>query len=218
MATKKKVEVPAVVDGTSEGTLIPSYNIDKAVGNIVVVTTRALPQIAEEFKALPTDLVAYAATIKGNAALKAFVKQCSSTRSALTAAHKEAKAPWLEATRKLDAALKAETEKVTELESKVQAALKAEADAVLKREQEAQAARLAELEAENAKLRQVLEKENVIPPMVNKEVVMVVRGRAISQAARSIFTDDIYDEVKTDENGVAYTLEVVLRRKEVQDV
>lgn len=54
--------------------------------------------------------------------------------------------------------------------------------------------------------------------MVNKEVVMVVRGRAISQAARSIFTDDIYDEVKTDENGVAYTLEVVLRRKEVQDV
>lgn len=218
MAPRKQADVPAVVEPQTEGTLIPSYNIDKAVGNIMVVGTRSLPDIAKEYADLPTDLVAGASSIKGNAAMKAFVKLCSSTRTALTKAHKEAKGPWLDATRKLDATLKEEVAKVSKYEDAVAAALKAEDAAVAKREADANAARLAELEAENAALKEKLVQEQVMPLMEAKEVVMVVRGREIAKAARAIFTDDIYDEVKTDADGVAYTLEVVLRRKEIQDV
>lgn len=219
MTTKKKTESTAVAMQDQSGELLPAMDLGKALGSISTAGTSLLAQLEEEFKALPTgaELEALATTIKGNEQLKALKKQCSSLRTALTSAHKDAKAPWLDATRKLDARLKELTEQVKKVEDPVAAALQAEADKAAKLLADANAAKLAELEVENAALKAKLVQENVMPLMEAKQVVVVIRGRESSKAARALFTDDVYDELKTDAQGTPYTLEVVLRRKGVQD-
>lgn len=224
MVAKKKAEEqlnlpldPA--DIPKEGELLVNMNVGTAVGRIITASQAGIADIEEWHTALvkQPDLVEYAGTIEGNAALKAYNKQCTSLRSAIDRAHKDAKAPFLEATRALDAKLKECKEAVLLLEAPAKQAL---ADYDKKQEKlaaDAQAARLAELEAENAKLRQHLEKQDVIPPFEDRKVSLLVRGREAAQAARVLFGDS-YDEVKTDERGVNYVLEVTLQRKEIQDV
>lgn len=220
MVAKKKAEGTEVAVPPVDGELLVNMNVGTAVGRIITAGQAGIAEIEQQHTALVKhpDLVEYAGTIEGNAALKAYIKQCTSLRSALDRAHKDAKAPFLEATRALDTKLKECKEAVLILESPAKQAL---ADYDKKQEKlaaDAQAARLAELEAENAKLRQHLEKQDVIPPFEDRQVVVTVRGREASKAARSLFGDSAYDEVKTDERGVNYVLEVILRRKEIQDV
>lgn len=216
MAPRKST---AVIPEPITGTVLQAMDLGKALGSITTAGGM-LPQLCETAAAFPSDkaeLEAMATTIKGSTQLKAFAKECSSLRTALTKAHKEAKGPWLDATRQLDARLKELTEAVRVVEDPIKAALDAESAKAAKALAEAQAAKLAELEAENAKLRTKLEDAAVIPPMEEKQVVVCIRGREASQAARTLFTDDVYDELKLDAQGTPYVLEVVLRRKGVQD-
>jgi hypothetical protein len=219
MAPRKKVESTDVTVPAQSGELLPAMDLSKSLGSITNAGTALITQIVDEYATLPTGdkLTALAATIKGNEQLKAFTKQCSSLRTSLTNAHKDAKAPWLDATRKLDARLKELTEQVKKVEDPVKAALQAESDKAAKLLADANNARLAELEAENAALKAKMVQENVMPLMEDKQVVVVIRGRESSKAARLLFTDGVYDELKTDAQGTPYTLEVVLRRKGVQD-
>lgn len=216
MPAKKKTDVATV---PVEGEVLPNMDIGVALGRITTVALRASDELAAGYNALARkpDLPLYAGTIEGNAEVKAFLKLCSSTRSQLDAAHKDAKAPYLAATRELDAGLKAAKDTVLQMENPIKKALADYEQKQQKLAAEAQAARLAELEAENAKLRQHLETADVIPPFEDRRVSVIVRGRDASQAARALF-GDAYDEVKTDERGVNYVLEVVLQRKEIQDV
>lgn len=218
MAPRKKTstgETLALVEQPIEGDVLPHMELGRALAQIT--TPLDLQALRAEYQALPSDLGAAAQTIEGSKQLKAFAKECAGIRTKLAAAHKDAKAPWLAATRALDGRLKELTAQVQELEAPVKRAIDEEAGREAKLLAEANAAKLRELEAENAELRGRLEEENVIPPFKDKSVVVVVRGRDASNAARTLF-GDAYDEVKTDEHGVNYVLEVVLRRMEIQDV
>lgn len=228
MAPRKKVvqeeqpnlpqeQLPAVAP--QEGELLVNMNVGTAVGRIITAGQAGIAEIEQAHTALikHPDLVEYAGTIEGNAALKGYIKQCTSLRSALDRAHKDAKAPFLEATRALDAKLKECKEAVLLMEAPAKQALADYDNKQAALAKQAQDARVAELEAEVAALRGRLEEENVIPPFEDKQIVITVRGRQPSQDARNLFGDDAYDEVKTDERGVNYTLEVVLRRKEIQN-
>lgn len=224
MAPRKKVEeqlnLPlAPADLPKAGELLVNMDVGLAVGRLITASKEPLVVLEEEFDALVSggDLVEAAGTIEGNAALKAHLKQCSSLRTALDRAHKDAKAPFWDACKTLDAKLKALKGIVETFEEPAKVALATYENKQAKLAADAQAARLAELEAENAKLRGRLEEENVIPPFEDKQAVVTVRGRESAQAARTLFGDSGYDEVKTDERGVNYILEVVLRRKEIQN-
>lgn len=216
METKQKTEVALA---PVEGQVLPNMNVDLALGRLVTVSSTGIGDVVAkhtQLMAVP-DLVAMAGAIEGNAELKAFIKTCSGLRTALDRAHKDAKAPFWDACKALDAKLKECKAGVESMEAPVKQALLDYENKQAKAAADAQAARLAELEAENAKLRGRLEEENVIPPFKDKSVVVAVRGRDASNAARTLF-GDAYDEVKTDEHGVNYVLEVVLRRKEIQEV
>lgn len=225
MAPRKKVveeeqlKLPLdPADVPKEGELLVNMNVGTAVGRIITVNQTGIADIKEAFDSLPsTTLAMYASTIDGNAHIKAIIKQCSGLRSALTRAHKDAKAPFWDACKTLDAKLKELNEEVLKYETPLKEGLAAYDNNQAKAAADAQAARLAELEAENAKLRQHLEKQDVIPPFEDRKVSLLVRGREAAQAARALFGDS-YDEVKTDERGVNYVLEVTLQRKEIQDV
>jgi rhodanese-related sulfurtransferase len=219
MAPRKRVESTEVVVPPAEGTVLPNMDLNLAVGRIITTNTSGIAEVAAkhaQLEKLP-DLVAYAGTIDGNADLKAYLKTCSSLRTSLDKAHKDAKAPFWAACKALDEKLKEFKGSVEGLEAPAKKALLDYDNKQAKLAADAQAARLAELEAENAKLRQHLEKAEVIPPFEDKRLTVIVRGRESSQAARTLFGDG-YDEVKTDERGVNYVLEVVLQRKEIQDV
>lgn len=217
MATKQKTEVALA---PVEGQVLPNMNVDLALGRLVTVSVAGIGDVVAkhtQLMAVP-DLVAMAGTIEGNAELKAFIKTCSGLRTALDRAHKDAKAPFWDACKALDAKLKECKAGVESMEAPVKKALLDYENKQAKAAAEAQAARLAELEAENAKLRVRLEEENVIPPFEARQIVITVYGRQAAQDARNLFGDSAYEEVKTDEHGVNYVLEVVLRRKEIQEV
>lgn len=208
----------------SQGEVLPSLDVNKAGGSIIAVHNSGIGELLDAYKALTTErdteeLTVYAGTIDGNAEMKAFLKLGSSLRSAMDRAHKDAKAPFLVATRHLDTTLKEYKEAVVSLEAPVKAAILAYED----REKAAAAAKqaaledeLARLRAENAALKGKMEEEGVVPLFEERRVVVTVRGRDAFQAAKQLF-GDAYDEVKTDANGVNYVLEVVLQRKEIQD-
>ena len=219
MAPKKKPESTEVAVPTVEGEVLPDMSLGVALGRITTVVMRASDELTAGYNALARrpDLPQYIGTIEGNAEVKAYLKMCTSTRSQLDAVHKDAKAPYLKATKELDAGLRAAKDTVLQMEHPIRQALLDYDNKQAKLAADAQAARLAELEAENAKLRGHLEKSDVIPPFEERRVIVVVRGREASQAVRVLF-GDTYDEVKTDERGVNYVLEVVLQRKEIQDV
>lgn len=226
MAPRKKVvqeeqlnlpleQLPAVAP--QEGELLVDMNVGTAVGHIITPYNAGIDEIREQSLIISDgNMVEYAATIDGNKHMKTFLKQCSTLRSALDRAHKDAKAPFLEATRAIDGKLRELKGAVESLESPVKTALADYDNKQAALAKQAQDARVAELEAEVAKLRGRLEEENVIPPFEDRQAVVVVRGRESAQAARVLFGDSGYDEVKTDERGVNYILEVVLRRKEIQ--
>lgn len=216
MAKKQKTEVALA---PVEGQVLPNMDVDLALGRLITVSVAGIGDVVAkhtQLMAVP-DLVAMAGTIEGNAELKAFIKTCSGLRTALDRAHKDAKAPFWDACKALDGKLKECKAGVESMEAPVKQALLDYENKQAQAAADAQAARLAELEAENAKLRGRLEEENVIPPFKDKSVTVAVRGRDASNAARTLF-GDAYDEVKTDEHGVNYVLEVVLRRKEIQEV
>lgn len=223
MTAKKQsteVAIPPV-----EGVLIRELNVDKATGVITTAQQSGIGELEQSYLALTKDatpeaLALMAATIEGNAAMKGFLKQCSTLRSAIDRAHKEAKGPFLDATRALDAKLKEMKLPIEEREAVVKQAIKtfedSEAAEAAAKQRELEA-RLAEAEAELAKYKQVTEEAGVTHPFIDRSVVVTVRGKPAYEAAVSLF-GDAYDEVKTDENGVNYVLEVVLRRKEIQEV
>lgn len=227
MAPRKKVETGTeVAVPPVEGELLPNMNLDKATGMIATAQLSGIGEIEQSYLAITKEhsskeaMALYAGTIEGNAALKALLKKCSTLRSALDRAHKEAKAPFLEATRAIDARLKECKEAVTSKEEVVKLAIKTYED---KEAAEAAAAQ-AMLEQENAKLREelakyqkVTEDAGLTTPFIDRQVCITIQGRELSAGARALFGDS-YAEVKTDENGVNYVLEVVLRRKEIQDI
>lgn len=226
MAPRKKVETGTeVAVPPVEGELLPNLNLDKATGMIATVQLSGIGEIEQSYLDITEGrgkelMAGYAGTIDGNAAMKAFLKQCSTLRSALDRAHKEAKAPFLEATRAIDARLKECKEAVTSREEVVKLAIKTYED---KEAAEAAAAQ-ATLEQENAKLREelakyqkVTEDAGLTTPFIDRQVCITIQGRELSAGARALFGDS-YAEVKTDENGVNYVLEVVLRRKEIQEI
>lgn len=219
MAPRKKAEGTEVAVPTVEGEVLPNMDVGIATGRIVTTALSGLTEIVTKHTKLMaiTDLTAYAGTIDGNADIKAYLKTCSSVRTSLDKAHKDAKAPFWDACKVLDAKLKEQKGQVENMEAPAKKALADYEQKQAKLAADAQAARLAELEAENAKLRQHLETAEVIHPFEDRRISVIVRGRDASQAARALF-GDAYDEVKTDERGVNYVLEVVLQRKEIQDV
>jgi hypothetical protein len=212
MTAKKKV-----AEAPLEGTLLPSVELNKSLG-IISSAASTIGQIEEEFKLLPTGgaLVTMAGTIKGQEVLKVFLKQCTSTRTAIDNAHKDAKAPFLAASKAIDAKKAELTATVLTFEKPVKDGIAAYENQQARLAAEAQASELERLREENAKLKQTLVQAEVTPPFEDRQVVVTLRGREVYQAVRSIF-GDAYNEVKTDANGATYLLEVVLRRKEIQD-
>lgn len=223
MATKKQPAVAAIIP--VEGEVLPNLDVSKAGGTLITVHNAGIGEITEGYRALTggrTDeqLAGYAATIDGNSEMKAFLKLCSSQRTSLDKAHKDAKAPFLNAGRIIDAKLKELKGQVTGMEDVIKAALTAYED----KEKAAAAAKqkelddeLARLREENAKLRGAVEEAGILTPFIEKQLSTTVRGSAAVRAVRGLFGDG-YDDVATDENGVNYVLELVLRRKEQQEV
>lgn len=206
----------AVVEQPIEGEVLPHMELGRALSQIS--TPLDLQALRAEYQALPSDLGAAAQTIEGNKQLKAFVKECSGIRNKLTAAHKDAKAPWWAACKALDGKLKELTAVVQELEAPAKRALDEEAGREAKLLAEANAAKLRELEAENQRLRELATQHDVpTASLEEKEVVLTIRGRDSARLARELFTDEVYVDLKQGEDGTPYVLELVLRRKEIQE-
>lgn len=209
-----------VQEAVLPGDILPSLDQEKAMGTIGVVLHTGIGEVAKSWEVFldktPEQLVTLVSTIKGQALAKQHIKECSSLRSALDRAHKDAKAPFLNIGRQLDSLLKTAKEQVLEYEAPIKAAIATYEGQQAAAAAKAQATKLAELEAENAKMKALLEKAEVIPEFEAAQVVRTIQGRDAYTAAKQLF-GDAYNEVKTDANGTNYLLEVVLRRKEVQD-
>lgn len=219
MAPRKKTstgETLALVEQPIEGDVLPHMELGRALSQIA--TPLDLQALRAEYQALPSDLGAAAQTIEGSKQLKAFAKECAGTRTKLAAAHKDAKAPWLAATRALDGRLKELTAQVQELEAPVKRAIDEEAGREAKLLAEANAAKLRELEAENERLRALAAQHDVpTAAMEEKQVVLTIKGRDSAKLAKELFTPEVYDSIKTGEDSTPYVLELVLRRKEIQE-
>lgn len=162
------------------------------------------------------ELDAKCALVDGLAEVKAAKKELTTVRTSIGKAHKEAKAPILEASRALDGKKKELEGEIKKREQPLKDALdrlksKTEAEA-----KQAQDRRIKELEAQLAEANGALAANGIAEAtFVEKQIDITITNKAQLTALGKIIGEDNVKALKFDEDGNGYTLGVLVRRKEM---
>jgi DNA repair exonuclease SbcCD ATPase subunit len=172
-----------------------------------------LSALREKHQYTAEELDAKLILIDGEKEVKAAKKELTATRSAIAAAHKAAKAPILEASRALDGKKKSLESAIKEIEKPIDEAIKRKKD----KEQAEKDAELAALKEKLAEAEAALKANGITEPQfVEQQVDITIRTKAQLTALGKIIGEDNVKALKFDDEGQAYVLGLLVRRKEVQ--
>jgi len=177
--------------------------------------------LAEKHAYTPEQLDALLPTIEGNKEVKAAKKELTSTRTALTALHKELKAPIVAAGKLLDAQKKDLNAKVLEIEKPIDAAIARHQEAQANDALAEQAAEIAALKAQLAKKETIIEEAHITEvggecpaeesDFEYKQLCTTAKNRSEVGYLNKLFGVDAVEDLK---QGGKYGVELVLRRVE----
>lgn len=144
-------------------------------------------------------------------------KTCTQLRTAITAEHKEQKAPYLAVTRALDGALKTAIEKVKKIEAPLDAAVlrrkKADEEAAKKAQAEKQSAAEAEIARLKAKLREAgVDEEEIERDFEEKSIIFTVDTATQVKNLKALIGAKQFKELQFDDHGQPYVLKVTVTR------
>lgn len=174
-------------------------------------------QLEEKFGWDDEKLDAMLVHVDEKAVVEGAKKTCTQLRTAITAEHKDLKAPYLEVGRALDKALKDAIAKIKKIEAPLDAAVDRRKKADEEAAKKAQAEKQSAIEAENARLKEKLralgvEEEEIERDFEEKSLILTIETAAHVKNLKALIGAKQFKELQFDEHGQPYVLKVTVTR------
>ncbi len=206
MATKKKEDI------------IEEKAFDVTPFNPITAGLAELDKTYADLYAMsPEELDKFVALTDGVKVVKDAKKEHSGIRTKITAAHKAAKQPYLDAGRAIDGMKKDLEKQIKDREQPFTDALQRLKDKEAAETKKAQDAKIAALEAQLAEANAALEANEIVDVKFEEKTVdITLTSKNQLVALEKIIGKDNVQALKFDEEGTPYTLGLLVRRKEIQ--
>lgn len=212
---------------TAKKTEVAEYTQTAADKKQVAVLNQCAKGIAELKKAFtwtPEKLDEMLVHVDEQEVVKGAKKKLTETRTAIVAAHKEAKAPYLEMGRIIDGLRTTLTNEIIAIEAPLDEAM---ARRKKKEEDEAKAAQKAKdlaAQSETDRLRQMLLDAGIDPDadapkpagFEEAQVTFTASTKVHNDAIKKLVGAKEFRKLVIDKNGTAYVLEVTVKRSEIE--
>lgn len=174
-----------------------------------------LKGLEEKFTWPEEKLDAMLAHVDEQEVVKGAKKTLTSTRTALTKAKNDAKKPYLDAGKVIEAKFKEIAKRIADIEAPIDAAIKRRKDADDNAAKDAQAERIAELEAQLEAQSEALKENDVkVAEFEEKQVTLTLTDKHYP-ILRELLGRKAFKELQYDADGNSYTLQVTVRRSEL---
>lgn len=210
---------------TTEVTEYKQTAADKKQVAILDKCKAGIAELREAFTWEPKKLDEMLVHVEEREVVMGAKKKLTETRTAITAAHKEAKAPYLEMTRVIDGVKNTLIDDVKAIELPLDEAIarrkKQEEEAAKK----AQQAKEMAANAETDRLRQMLIDAGIDPDadapkaagFEEAQVTFTATTKTQNDALKKLLTVKGFRQLAIDKNGTAYVLEVTVKRSEIDE-